>query len=49
MLYPVPTLAERANNWHELTGKEIKIVIGDEPQLLLFEIFKKMGRIKILI
>ena len=29
MLYPVPTLAERAKIWHEKTGKEIKVVIGD--------------------
>ena len=29
MLYQVPTLVERARIWHELTGKEIKVVIGD--------------------
>jgi UDP-sulfoquinovose synthase len=29
MLYPVPTLVERAKLWHEKTGKEIKVVIGD--------------------
>jgi UDP-sulfoquinovose synthase len=29
MLYPVPTLIERAKIWYELTGKEIKVVIGD--------------------
>lgn len=29
MLYPVPTLIERAKIWHELTGKEIKVVLGD--------------------
>jgi len=29
MLYPAPTLVERAKIWHELTGKEIKVVIGD--------------------
>lgn len=29
MLYPVPTLIERAKIWYEHTGKEIKIVIGD--------------------
>lgn len=29
MLYPVPTLIERAKLWYELTGKEIKVVIGD--------------------
>ena len=29
MLYPVPTLIERAKLWHGLTGKEIKVVIGD--------------------
>lgn len=36
MLYPVPTLIERAKIWHEVTGKEIKVVIGDltEPELM---------------
>lgn len=29
MLYPVPTLVERARIWHEKTGKEIKVVVGD--------------------
>lgn len=29
MLYPVPTLMRRAKIWHELTGHEIKVVIGD--------------------
>jgi len=29
MLYPLPTLIERAQIWHEITGKEIKVVIGD--------------------
>ena len=29
MLYPVPTLQERAKIWYEHTGKEIKVVIGD--------------------
>jgi UDP-sulfoquinovose synthase len=29
MLYQVPTLIERARIWHEKTGKEIKVVIGD--------------------
>lgn len=29
MLYPVPTLIERARIWHEKTGKEIKVVIAD--------------------
>jgi len=29
MLYPVPTLIERAKIWYKLTGKEIKVVIGD--------------------
>lgn len=41
MLYPVPSLIERAKSWHELTGKEIKVVIGDltEPEVMrrLFE------------
>ena len=36
MLYPVPTLIRRANIWHELTGKEIKVVIGDlsDPEIM---------------
>jgi len=36
MLYPVPTLIERAKIWHDLTGKEIKVVIGDltNPELM---------------
>jgi UDP-sulfoquinovose synthase len=36
MLYPVPTLIERAKIWHEKTGKEIKVVIGDltAPELM---------------
>ena len=29
MLYPVPTLVERAKIWHELTGYQIKVVICD--------------------
>ena len=29
MLYPVPTLQERAKIWYEKTGKEIKVVVGD--------------------
>jgi len=36
MLYPVTSLIERAKTWHELTGKEIKVVIGDltEPEVM---------------
>lgn len=36
MLYPVPTLIERAKIWHEKTGHEIKVVIGDltEPDVM---------------
>ena len=36
MLYPVPTLTERARIWYELTGREIKVVIGDltEPEIM---------------
>ena len=36
MLYPVPTLIERAKIWHEHTGKEIKVVIGDltDPEIV---------------
>jgi len=36
MLYPIPSLVERAKIWHELTGKEIKVVIGDlaEPSFM---------------
>ncbi len=29
MLYPTPNLVERARLWHEKTGHEIKVVIGD--------------------
>jgi len=28
-LFPVPNLVERARRWRELTGREIKVVIGD--------------------
>jgi len=36
MLYHVPSLQSRAKIWHELTGKEIKVVIGDlaQPQVM---------------
>ncbi len=36
MLYPVPTLIERAKIWFEKTGFEIKVVIGDltDPELM---------------
>ncbi|MCK4897248.1 MAG: NAD-dependent epimerase/dehydratase family protein, partial [Anaerolineales bacterium] len=36
MLYPVPTLIERARIWHELTGNEIKVIIGDltDPEIM---------------
>jgi UDP-sulfoquinovose synthase len=36
MLYPVPTLPERARIWHEKTGYEIKVVIGDlaDPEIM---------------
>jgi UDP-sulfoquinovose synthase len=36
MLYPLPTLIERAKIWHEKTGKEIKVVIGDlsDPEVM---------------
>lgn len=36
MLYPIPTLIERAKIWHEQTGHEIKVVMGDlaEPQVM---------------
>lgn len=41
MLYPVPSLQERAKIWHEKTGREIKVVIGDlsDPEIMrgLFE------------
>lgn len=35
MLYSVPSLPERARIWHELTGREIKVVIGDltDPEM----------------
>jgi UDP-sulfoquinovose synthase len=29
MLYPVPLLPDRARLWHELTGREIRVVIGN--------------------
>lgn len=45
MLYPVPTLIQRAKIWYEKTGKEIKVVIGDlaipEKMRCLFD-----GRVK---
>ena len=36
LLYPVPNLLQRAKIWYEITGKEIKVVIGDltEPELM---------------
>lgn len=36
MLYSLSTLQERARIWHEKTGKEIKVVIGDlsNPQVM---------------
>ena len=36
MLYPVPTLVQRAKIWHELTGMEIKVLIGDltDPEVM---------------
>lgn len=36
MLYAVPTLQERARIWHEKTGHEIKVVIGDltDPEIM---------------
>jgi len=36
MLYPLPSLIERAEIWHQLTGREIKVVIGDltDPHLM---------------
>lgn len=36
MLYPVPTLVQRAMIWHEKTGREIKVVIGDltDPEVM---------------
>ncbi|WBF66275.1 NAD-dependent epimerase/dehydratase family protein [Desulfovibrio subterraneus] len=35
MLYPLPSLQERAQLWYELTGHEIKVIIGDiaEPEI----------------
>lgn len=45
MLYPVPSLIERAKIWYEKTGLEIKVVIGDltdaETMRSLFD-----GRVK---
>jgi UDP-sulfoquinovose synthase len=36
MLYPVPTLQERAKIWYEKTGKEIKVIVGDlaDPEIM---------------
>lgn len=36
LLYPIPSLLERAKIWHKITGKEIKVIIGDlnEPDLM---------------
>ncbi len=36
MLYPIPSLVERAKIWHEKTGYEIKVIIGDltDPELM---------------
>jgi len=36
MLYPVPTLVQRAKIWHRLTGKEIKVLIADltDPEVM---------------
>jgi UDP-sulfoquinovose synthase len=36
MLYPIPTLQERARIWYEKTGLEIKVVIGDltDPEVM---------------
>ena len=36
MLYPLPSLAERAAIWYQQTGKEIKVVIGDlsDPEIM---------------
>ena len=36
MLYPVPTLIERAKIWYEHTRKEIKVVVGDltDPEIM---------------
>ncbi len=36
MLYPLPSLVERASIWYQHSGKEIKVVIGDltDPELL---------------
>lgn len=36
MLYPLPSLVERAKIWYEHTGKEIKVVIGDlkDPEFM---------------
>ena len=34
MLYPIPTLVERVKIWHEKTGYEIKVVIGDLSEII---------------
>lgn len=45
MLYPVPTLIERAKIWHKKTSKEIKVVIADLSQP---EVMRKLfdGRVQ---
>ena len=45
MLYPVPTLQERAKIWQELTGREIKVVIGDLTDAELMRSFLN-GRVQ---
>lgn len=36
MLYSIPSLIDRSKIWHEKTGKEIKVIIGDlnEPEFM---------------
>ena len=45
MLYPIPSLIQRAKIWYEKTGKEIKVVIGDLTDAELMRSFFD-GRIK---
>lgn len=36
LLYPIPNLMERAKIWHEKTGHEIKVIVGDlaDPEVM---------------
>ena len=48
MLYEVPSLIQRAILWHKLTGKEIKVVIGDLIVHISTLNMYNIGKLKIL-